>query len=176
MTQTYNITLPDRFKNHIKHLTASGYVLNSDRTKVLLLHHKKLGRWLVPGGHVDEGELPHESVVREIEEETGVKARFLQHSSHMEFDEEKEWFVPSPYLTMLQLIPANTKDPEHFHYDFSYILTTDDDIKQPEAHESQKLGWFSLEEVLQLDTFAVVPKICRVFLESNCQPHKSDSC
>ncbi|HEY6909072.1 MAG TPA: hypothetical protein VI356_06870, partial [Myxococcales bacterium] len=37
------------------HLTGSGFVLDASRSRVLLLHHKKLGRWLQPGGH-GEGE------------------------------------------------------------------------------------------------------------------------
>src|SRR5476649_814705 len=38
------------------HLTASGFVLDATRKRVLLLHHGKLRRWLQPGGH-GEGEL-----------------------------------------------------------------------------------------------------------------------
>src|SRR5450755_478309 len=60
------------------HLTASGFVLEATRTRVLLLHHGKLKRWLQPGGH-GEGELePRLIALREIEEETGLSASDLQ--------------------------------------------------------------------------------------------------
>ena len=36
-------------KNHKKHFTATGYTVNKDRTKMLLIHHKGLGKWLPDG-------------------------------------------------------------------------------------------------------------------------------
>ncbi len=51
--------------------TAGGMLIYEG--KVLLVKHKKLGIWLNPGGHIDEGELPHEAAQREFFEETGVK-------------------------------------------------------------------------------------------------------
>src|SRR5437762_10909961 len=38
------------------HFTASAFVLSPDYDEVLLIFHKKLGRWLQPGGHVDAGD------------------------------------------------------------------------------------------------------------------------
>jgi 8-oxo-dGTP pyrophosphatase MutT (NUDIX family) len=40
--------------------------------KVLLIHHKKLGLWLCPGGHVELDEDPEAAVHREVLEETGL--------------------------------------------------------------------------------------------------------
>lgn len=40
--------------------------------KVLLVHHKKLGLWLNPGGHIEPDELPHQAAEREFYEETGI--------------------------------------------------------------------------------------------------------
>lgn len=53
--------------------TAGGMLIHAN--KVLLVKHKKLGIWLNPGGHIDEGELPHEAAEREFFEETGVKVK-----------------------------------------------------------------------------------------------------
>lgn len=53
--------------------TAGGMLIHEG--KVLLVKHKKLGIWLNPGGHIDEGELPHEAAEREFFEETGVKVQ-----------------------------------------------------------------------------------------------------
>lgn len=55
--------------------TAGGMLINEG--KVLLIKHKKLGIWLNPGGHIDEGELPHQAAEREFFEETGVKVRAI---------------------------------------------------------------------------------------------------
>ena len=55
--------------------TAGGMLIHEG--KVLLVKHKKLGIWLNPGGHIDDGELPHEAAEREFFEETGVQVRAI---------------------------------------------------------------------------------------------------
>ena len=44
---------------------------------VLLHWHRRLQRWLPPGGHIDPGELPDEAAVRETREETGLAVELL---------------------------------------------------------------------------------------------------
>ncbi len=41
--------------------------------KVLLIRRDDTGEWALPGGAVEEGELPNEAAAREVEEETGLK-------------------------------------------------------------------------------------------------------
>jgi 8-oxo-dGTP pyrophosphatase MutT (NUDIX family) len=54
-----------------RHFTVAVFVVWEG--KVLLHRHRKLGMWLPPGGHIEEGELPDEAAVREVWEETGVR-------------------------------------------------------------------------------------------------------
>jgi 8-oxo-dGTP pyrophosphatase MutT (NUDIX family) len=54
----------------------SGYRLK--HTTVLLLKKagkQYVGKWVIPGGHIDEGETPEEAAVRETFEETGIEAQ-----------------------------------------------------------------------------------------------------
>jgi 8-oxo-dGTP diphosphatase len=61
-----------------KHLV-SYFALVDDRSgKVLLVDHKIAGLWLPSGGHVEPGEDPHATVVRELSEELGLTADFIQ--------------------------------------------------------------------------------------------------
>jgi hypothetical protein len=62
------------------HITGSAWVLSPDRGSALLIHHKKLNRWMQPGGHVDEtDETVAHTALRELREETGMKdARLLR--------------------------------------------------------------------------------------------------
>ena len=57
----------------VGHLTGSAIVISADGARTLLLHHRKLDRWLQPGGHADPGETAGEDVaLREALEETGL--------------------------------------------------------------------------------------------------------
>ena len=53
--------------------TASGILIIKD--KVLLVKHRKLNMWLCPGGHMEKGELPHQTAEREFYEEIGIKVK-----------------------------------------------------------------------------------------------------
>ena len=55
------------------HLTASGVVLSADGRGVLLIFHRRLQRWLQPGGHVEPEDTDLAAAAeREVREETGV--------------------------------------------------------------------------------------------------------
>lgn len=50
-----------------------GIVLNSDR-KIVLTKRADTPIWVLPGGGIDQGETPEQAIIREIEEETGLKS------------------------------------------------------------------------------------------------------
>lgn len=45
--------------------------------RVLLHLHRKLGKWLPPGGHIEPNELPDEAALREVAEESGLAVRLV---------------------------------------------------------------------------------------------------
>ena len=59
-----------------RQFTATVYILNEER--VLLIQHRKLGKWLPPGGHIDPNETPPEAAKREVLEETGLEVELIQ--------------------------------------------------------------------------------------------------
>jgi 8-oxo-dGTP pyrophosphatase MutT (NUDIX family) len=63
----------DRHNYSPGHITASGVVFSPDGSAVLLVFHRRLQRWLQPGGHIDRDDRgPEEAAAREVLEETGV--------------------------------------------------------------------------------------------------------
>jgi 8-oxo-dGTP pyrophosphatase MutT (NUDIX family) len=107
------------------HVTASAFVVSS--RGVILHRHRRLGIWVQPGGHVDDGESPEEACVRETREETGLEVRHL---------------VP-PRLFHVDVHPG---PKGHTHYDLRYVVLSDPRDPTPPDHESPEVYWFSFEE------------------------------
>ncbi|HET7747611.1 MAG TPA: NUDIX hydrolase [Vicinamibacteria bacterium] len=123
------------------HLTGSAFVLSPDGSRVLLLHHRKLERWLQPGGHADPGETRGEDVaLREAREETAIDGLALHPGA------------PRPLDVDVHRIPARGSEPAHDHLDLRYLVTA-----PPEAalswreDESRDLRWFPWVELAALD-------------------------
>lgn len=134
-----------------KQFTATGYVVNEDRTRMLMIFHKTLRCWLPPGGHVDPDEYPGDAAVREVLEETGVHARHAgAHTMALTLDDPTEVQLPTPFAMSAQLIPESHKDVEHIHMDAMYLLVADGDAELIVLEsEVQDARWFTKNEVLQ---------------------------
>jgi 8-oxo-dGTP pyrophosphatase MutT (NUDIX family) len=92
------------------HVTASAFVVNS-AGKVLHIHHKALGKWLQPGGHLEPGDSSLlEAAIREVAEETGITGLTV--------------LDPVPIDIDIHAIPANEAkgEPRHAHYDVRYLF------------------------------------------------------
>ena len=120
-----------------RHFTATTFIVHKDKT---LLHlHKKLGKWLPVGGHIDRDELPHEAAIREIKEETGLDV-------HMYFPEEALFFNDAIYLSNPMHLLLENINQFHQHIDFIYYAKADNLNIIPENSESN-LKWFTAEEI-----------------------------
>ena len=130
------------------HFTATGLVFNNDG-RVLMIKHKKLGVWLPPGGHVNENELPCKAVLREILEETGVRARVI--SAALDSDVPvSDYELPLPMEILLEDIEENGM---HNHIDMIYVCQTDDSMLSLQESEVDDIGWFFPSEIVKLKTF-----------------------
>lgn len=121
-----------------REFTATCYII--DNQKVLLIYHKKLSKWLPPGGHMEPNEIPPEAARREVKEETGLDIEFIpQENVWIE-----RWNASSferPYLCLLEEIPQYRDRPAHQHVDFIYIGRPIGGIQSEDAR------WFTLEEI-----------------------------
>ena len=118
------------------HLTGSAVVVSAGGSRVLLLFHKKLSRWLQPGGHGDPGETRGEDVaLREAIEETGIAGLALHPRA------------PRPLDVDIHDIPARGDEPAHEHLDLRYLFVAPADAAARLAVlESSDLRWFGWQE------------------------------
>lgn len=57
---------------------AIGIIFDESKRKILLVKRRDIPIWVLPGGGIEEGELPEVAVVREVIEETGLKVRVVR--------------------------------------------------------------------------------------------------
>jgi 8-oxo-dGTP diphosphatase len=146
------------------HITATGLVLNPEGNKGLMIFHRKLQIWLPPGGHVEPGELPHDAVVREVFEETGVKAVVIDASVPLALIHDREKQLPAPHWILHELIPAYKDKPSHLHYDFIYQLRAESEECIHAEGEVDATKWLTQEELLTIDTTEATRIIYRLLL------------
>lgn len=115
------------------HITGSALIINPAADRVLLLHHRKLDKWLQPGGHADGDENIRRVAEKEAFEETGLKSLRLAGPAILDLD--------------IHRIPARKNEAEHLHYDIRYLFTADPEEPLRMNAESKELGWFLLKEV-----------------------------
>ncbi|MEU1311032.1 NUDIX hydrolase [Streptomyces cinnamoneus] len=56
-------------------LMGAGVFIQRDDGRILVVHHAKTRRWVIPGGKAEPGETPRQCAVREAREETGLDGR-----------------------------------------------------------------------------------------------------
>jgi 8-oxo-dGTP pyrophosphatase MutT (NUDIX family) len=119
------------------HLTGSALVVSADGRRVLLLHHRKLDRWLQPGGHAEAGETTGEEVaLREALEETGIRGLGL-HSG-----------APRPLDVDVHDIPVHGEEPAHEHLDLRYLVVAPPGAApDPDLAELHQLRWVAWDDV-----------------------------
>lgn len=162
--------LIEKTKKLEKQFTVTGYVVNLKRTKLLLVKHKKLGKWLPAGGHIEKNELPHIAAIREVFEETGIQARIVSSGEfNLELKGDIDTQIPKPYALCYQLIPKNGDTSEHIHLDMQYILEADEEsLLEANTSEVNSVRWCDKDEIISsLPTYDSVIGFARLYLKSN---------
>lgn len=161
--------LIEKTEDLIKQFTVSGYVLHPDRKRLLLVAHKKLGKWLPPGGHVEANETPQAAVLREVFEETGLRVSIIPNFAiNLGLSGEIDEQLDLPMSMSYQLIPENSIEKEHIHMDMAFLLHySAGEALQIQMSEVSAAGWFCLDQIENLNTFDGIKSHSRAILSSS---------
>ena len=138
----------------LKQFTTSVFVINKTENdlKILLIHHKKFNRWMVPGGHIESFENQIEGAIREVKEETGLNIKLFSFLHKEQKVADSEWILPPEYFYQ-QLIPTSDKEIAHYHLDFAYLSFTQETEFIFNTKETIDIMWVRLDDSIKLNLF-----------------------
>lgn len=124
--------------NEFGHFTASAWVLNKERNKVLMVYHNIYNSWAWAGGHADGECNLMDTAIREVKEETGIK--------------NVTPIIDDIFSIEVICVNGHIKNGKyvnsHVHLNLTYLLEADENeslfIKED---ENSDVKWFYLDEV-----------------------------
>jgi len=146
------------------HFVACGFIVHDN--KVLLVNHRKLKKWLPPGGHIEQNsdgnfiESPEKTVIREIKEETGLDVKIIGRKH--EISRGKALFLPED----MHIHPI---DEEHDHLGIDYFCEITGEFKETKGDE--EFQWFSENELDKENILEGVRKRAKKALKRLSAPH-----
>lgn len=150
--------------HELKDFTTSAFVLHPTEPKLLLLKHRKIGKWLQPGGHVELHENPLQALEHELEEETGLLSTdwvFIDQPDqpNVRHETNNEMTLPLPFH-----FNVHNFNETHQHIDICYLVkaTTDNLTENPDG--ADEIRWLSMDEIKVLHkqggVFSATKDIC----------------
>lgn len=130
-------------ENEQMHMTASAWVVNKDRDKVLMAYHNIYDSWSWLGGHADGEKDLLKVAIKEVQEESGVS-------------------YVRPVFEDIYSLEVLTVDghekrgqyvSSHLHLNVTYLLEADDEeALHMKEDENSGVAWFSLEDAIKAST------------------------
>lgn len=125
-------------ENIAMHITSSGYIINKNRDKVLMIYHKIYDSWAWTGGHADgDDDLLHVAI-KEAQEETGLKNVKALDKDIFSLD----------VLTVDGHIKRGKYVSSHLHLNVTYLLEADEkeELKVNED-ETKGVKWLPINDL-----------------------------
>ena len=130
-------------QNEYGHFTSSSFILNKERTKILMIYHKIYNSWAWTGGHAD-GELDLlGTAIRELKEETGVEnVRVLNNEIF-----SLEIICVNGHIKRGKYVSS------HVHLNLTYLLEVDEnEILKIKEDENSDVKWVNIEDVEKISS------------------------
>ena len=129
--------------NVVAHMTSSAWVVNKDRSKVLMVYHNIYNSWSWLGGHADDETDLLSVAIREVKEEAGIMN--VQPVSNDIFSMES--------LTVDGHVKKGEYVSSHLHLNITYLLEADsEEAVTVNENENSGVAWFAPEEALEKST------------------------
>jgi 8-oxo-dGTP pyrophosphatase MutT (NUDIX family) len=125
------------------HITSGAWIMNAQKTEVLLTHHKKFDMWCQLGGHNDGNPSCKETALKEAEEESGITGFTFLHQGIFDID--------------IHPIPGSCE----YHYDVRYLLQAPTDAHYTVSEESHDLAWVPLAKLKEYTQEASVLRMAQ---------------
>ena len=128
-------------ENEFGHFSSSAFVVNKEKNKMLVVYHNIFGAWIYPGGHADGEEDLLSVAIREVKEETGLKAKPLDTS-----------IFGIQSLAIDGHVKKGMYVPAHVHLDVVYLLEGNDQENVfMKEDENKGVQWINFEEAVGND-------------------------
>jgi len=121
------------------------------KDKVLLVHHKKLDKWLPVGGHIELNEDPEQALFREIKEESGLDVEVFGQKLSIK-SEGTKFLYPPIFLDIHDISKT------HKHIGLIYFAKAKTDTVTLADKEHKEIRWFTKGE-LDNPSFNLLPSI-----------------
>lgn len=125
-------------QNVVMHITSSGYIVNKNRDKVLMIYHKIYDSWAWTGGHADGDSDLLRVAIKEAKEETGLKNVKSLCKDIFSLD----------VLTVDGHIKRGKYVSSHLHLNVTYLLEADEDEELiVNEDETKGVKWLPIDEL-----------------------------
>jgi 8-oxo-dGTP pyrophosphatase MutT (NUDIX family) len=132
--------------SEIGHFTGSAFVVDADAQRTLMLLHRKVQRWLQPGGHADGDANLAAVALKEATEETGIEGLRVD---------------PRPVdLDIHRFVSAN--ETRHLHFDVRFLVVAPRGAVEQRNHESEELRWVTEAELPGLGVHDELRRLAQV--------------
>lgn len=128
-------------ENEFAHMTASSWIVNKDRTKVLMIFHNIYQSWAWTGGHADGEDNLRNVAIRETMEETGIKnIKPLQ-----------EDIFSLELLCVDGHVKRGKYVSSHIHINVTYLLEADEsEALAIKEDENSGVRWIDIDDAVQI--------------------------